>query len=54
MDHLFWPAPRKLAALHPEEPEADAARRALAALLDAGLRPMRDYLAALQKCVGVI
>jgi hypothetical protein len=44
MEHLFWPDPRKLTSLHPEEPEAAAARGALAAVLAKGLKPMRDYL----------
>jgi hypothetical protein len=44
MEHLFWPEPRKLTSLHPQEPEAVAARAALEEALARGLLPMRDYL----------
>ena len=50
MERLFWPEPRKLAALHPEEPVAVAARTALASVLSRGLQPMDAYLAAYRRC----
>jgi hypothetical protein len=49
MEHLFWPEPRTLACMHPDEPEAAAARAALAALLERALAPMREYLACWQR-----
>jgi len=52
MAHLFWPEPRKLTSLHPGEPEAAAARDALAATLSKALRPMKDYLECFKRWVG--
>jgi hypothetical protein len=54
MEHLFWPEPRRLTALHPGEPEAAAARGALASLLAAGLAPMANYLSALRRCAPAL
>jgi hypothetical protein len=49
MEHLFWPEPRELSCMHTEEPEAAAARDALAAALERALQPMHDYLACWQR-----
>lgn len=49
MEQLFWPDPRKLTSLHPEEPDAAQAREALAEMLARGLRPMHDYLACFKR-----
>lgn len=51
MEHLFWPDPRKLTSLHPDEPEASGSRDKLANLLSTALQPMRDYLTCFKRCV---